>query len=590
MRADNRKLGGDLRKSRALFGKTFRGIGRGIKGALSMAMSPLGVGAGAIGFAAIGKEVLDFEQTLVDIQVQGNASAETMDKLRSTINELSKDNAQAKPELSALAMEMVNLEGVAGLSAEKLQVLADAAFASSSPVNELAGLSLALGNAFDLVDPTNLKAGLDSIIVAGKAGSIPLAEMNILLQQSGAEFAKFSGKGIDGATKMAATLQTLRKQAGSAGEAGTRLSALLGVFATRETELGKFGIRVKDLAGNYREVSDIVADIDASGIVNDADKYNLAFGKRKEARLALETLIDIEDQYRENLAIAQKGGAIDADMAARRQTDAFKIKKAFNDAKIALAEAFTPDRIKKFADLMGTMADTLGFMVDHAEAFVAIWAAFKIAGLVSGFASMAASAASIAASSGAASAGFGGMAAGFGKMALRAAPIAAAAYGVLKLDKELGVTDSIADKLVNNAPGYDKNLMVRAGATSFNQSVIGNKTGGMVGEKVTDSQLAFTARDFIGDARNSGVVGANGVDREAAFLATHDTEKGTGLFDKAKASGFEDELTNAMVSALDRAAKIVAEDERKKSTTDQEVKVRLSIDDYGILRERRSPQ
>ncbi len=594
IRADNRKLAGDLRRSKRMFGKAFQGIGRGIKGSLGAVLSPLGVGAGALGFAAIGKEVLDFEQTLTDIEIQGDASAQVMDKLRGTIAELGDSNALSRTELSALALEMVNLEGKAGLNADKLKVLADAAFATSAPVQELAGLSLALGNAFGLVDPAKLKEGLDGIITAGKEGSIPLAEMNILLQQNGASFAKFAGQGVAGVSSLAATLQGLRKDFGSAGEAGTALGAIMGVFQVRELQLRKAGIEVKKSNGDFRDLADIVSDIEMSGIVSDAEKFNKAFGTRKEARLALDSLIKRSDVIEDITKQTIDSNAIELDAAKRRTTESFRIKKSFNDIKLTIADAFTPSRIKKFAEILGTMAKGVGFIADNIEIFVALLAAIKISQLVGGFGQMAVSSKAMAASTGTMS--------GAMRNIGRDAAIAGAAFAGWKtgqmLDDWLGISNAIG-----NLAGPSKQEEAREGTgflrdraqelTQAKQRRQQRSAFGFGEESASSEDIVSNARRLAFQARDKGLIGEGGqVDKAAVFKAQ--TGRDLTSIDKTKGEFGVSKEAEQLAQAIKQAIQISSVAEKAGPGAE----IKITIDAQGLLKaevvkdreSRRAPQ
>ena len=610
VRADNRKLAGDLRKSRKMFGKAFGRIGKGVKGTLGAALSPLGAGVGALGFAAIGQEVLQFEQTLLDLEIQAGASKETMGDLRGTIDGLSKTNAIGKDQLAALAMEMVNLEGQAGLNAEKLKVLADAAFATSAPVEELAGLSLALGNAFNLVDASQMRRGLDGIITAGKEGSIPLNEMNLLLQQNGASFAKFSKGGEAGALKMAATLQALRKDAGSAGEAGTRLSAILGVFQTREVELGKAGIKVRDKAtGQYRELADIIADIDQSGLVNNARKFNKAFGTRKEARLALDSLMKRKDIIDDITVAQQKTGTIEADAAKRRESDAFRIKKAFNDIKLTIAEAFTPERIKKFASAMEGVAKFVGFIADNIESFVALLVSIKISQLVGGFQAM-------AASSGVMTKNMGKMSGLMGKIGTAANLAGAAIAGWqigTALDQAFGLSDKLSDwaaapskqekRLVNSGNLRELSGKVQSGRTQLGiqnaPPEVRKAVEDMFGAQkdVDQGKLATRAMRLAQSAEMNGLIGKDGkVDKSKAFMAQTGNKLWGHAGDGANGDAtLESSGTNDLVAAIQQGMQIR---KVRDEALEKNMNFKIFVDEQGLLKakliearqERRAPQ
>lgn len=382
MRADNRRLRSDLAISKRAFGRAFSTISRGIRTRLSGALGALGIGAAAFGLGAIGKEALGFEQTLLDLDVQAGATDEQMAGLRQTIGALSGEYAMNRDILAAAALELVNLQGQAGLSSEKLRVLTRTAFATHAPVNQLAGLVFSLQNAFGLKTPAELEEGLAAVVTAGKFASVPLSEMNLVLQQISSDFSEFTASGQVGAAELAASIQILRNSFGSAAEAGTGLKSLLALLATREIELGKAGIDVKDAAGNFRDLDDIVKDIDMSGVLDDAAKMKAAFGKKYEARKALKALIKEVELLEKIKAAAQSTGNLQDDIDERRASRVHKINQAFVDMKERIFEAITPERIAAFAAVLEKAAEVVGFMVENAELFVAAWMGLKLIGIM----------------------------------------------------------------------------------------------------------------------------------------------------------------------------------------------------------------
>lgn len=555
IRADNRKLKGDLSKSRSLFRKTFGGISKGIKGSLGGAMGMVGAGGAAIGFAAIGKEVLDFEQAMTDIEVQGNASAKTMVALRSTIKDLSRDNAQGRGELAGLADELVNLQGAAGLSAENLRVLADASFAAGGEAKDFAGVALSFANSFGLIDPSDLAKGLDAYVTAGERGSIPMRNMTTMLQQNAASYAMFSGKGVEAAAGMAAVLQTLRKRSGPGNEAGTQLNALLEVFQNRVLALKSVGIEVKDSAGEFLSVFEILDQVASSGILKNDKALKLGFGDGGNAKKALLNLVDLRGEMEKNLASAIKGGEVQSNIAKRRQSDSFKIKKSINDTKEAIAETFTPDRIKAFAEVLQKASEVLKFMIDHAANFVAIWAAFKLAPLVAGFQSMAAAQAAQAASA-KASVGF------LGKMgsAVNLIGVGLVAWNVGKIaDDFFGISDKIG-KMALNSEVYENSLGTRKGSKKLKSQIDSRMSFGFTGPMASDSDILKSSKFLRGDALANGVIDKSGkVNREQAFLSAHDEDRNSARFVANQATGFKDSKTEALVSQAKNADLLLRE-------------------------------
>lgn len=573
IRASNRKLKGDLRKSRRMFDRSFKKTGKNIKSSLRGALAPLGVAVGVAGIAAIGRQVLDFEQTLSDLEIQAELSGDKMGELRDTIGELSITNAQSRKSLAAASLALVNLQGAGGASAEKLKVLSDAALATSTPVEQLAGLIFSLENAFGLADPEDLRKGLDAIITAGKKGAIPLGEMNQILQSAGVTFARFSATGVDGAADLAAALQILRAGFGDATQAGTGLESLLGILETRELQLGKAGVKVRDQAGNLKPLLTLVEEISKAGIIGDPKKFNAAFGQRKEARKALILLSETTDEVRALSDAAKGSDAINRDVAKRRETDAFRIKKAFNDMTEAIAKAFTPERIAKFASVMERMADILEVLIDNAEIFIAVWAAFKIGGLVTGFAAMAGSMAASAASS---SLTLGSL----GKMAGPIAAAAAAGFLLGKaLDDALGISDAISDAFVETEA---RAIRIETGLLVSQAEKLGFETRAKEALAAPQGKTALGRREqlaaagIIRSAREAGIIGPEGeIEPEAAFRVTE--RRAPTLFEEPAV-----EAGRALPAATQELIESIKFAQQVQART--QIDVSVTVDQQGMLR------
>lgn len=375
--ADPRKLDGGLKRAEGRFkkfGKNIKtSIGRSIKRGFS-GLSTLGGFATAGGLAIVGRQVLEFENTLNRLQIQSGKSNVETAQLRNQINKMARDTGIAREQILAGANAIINLEGSAGLSAKKLQVLADANLATGTSMEALAGLSFSLANSFELVDPAQLEKGLSAIITAGKEGAIPLNEMTLVLQQVSASFKEIGGTGVQGASDMAASLQVLRRGFGTASEAGTGLQAMITGLTKKSKQLKKKGIEVFDKNGAFRGIRPILDDfekadltfkelVDTIGRIEGAKaiKTMLEFRRTKIDPATGKQLIGFEELSK----AAAKSNAIQEDAAKRRKSDAFKIQKAFNDVKLAFAEAFTPERIKTFVKVVQKLADLLKWMVDN---------------------------------------------------------------------------------------------------------------------------------------------------------------------------------------------------------------------------------
>lgn len=388
MRADNRRLNSDLSKSRRIFRKAFRGIGRGIKRTLSGALSPLGVGIGITGLAVAGKQVIDFEDSLNRLVIQGAKASDTTNdlnmrtnSLRATLDSMSKATGASRDELLAGATAIVNMQGPVENLEEQLAVLAEANVATGASIEDLAGLAFVMKRAFGIVEAKDLEKGLSGIIEAGKRGSVPLGQMAVVLQKLSTQFKDFKASGTEGAADLASALQVLVGSGfANAEEAGTGLQSLLTSFAKKSKELGKLGVKVfevKDGVKTFRSLRDILDDMASSGLVKDPAKLIKALGRAEAARAA-QALFENRDLFEQISEAARGSDAVQTDAARRRESQAFRIQQAMNNVKLAIARAFTPERIEKVANALEFLAKGVQFLIDNLPTVLAAFAGFKI--------------------------------------------------------------------------------------------------------------------------------------------------------------------------------------------------------------------
>ena len=574
MRADNRRLKGDLAKSRKMFGKTFTKIGSGIKSKLGGAFGGLGALGAGIGVAAIGKDVLDFEKTLTRLGIQAGTSAADIDKFRSATIELSKKTGISRGDLIGASEALVNLTGSAGFAQDKLEVLAQANLATGASMEELAGLAFSLDNAFELKSADELKAGLSAIIQAGKDGAIPLNQMSIVLQGVSASFAELGGTGVEGAADLAAALQVLRSGGfATAAEAGTGLQSVITALTKKSALLKKKGIEVFDKDGAFRGLRPILDDFREADLTIKELTDTLG---RVEAQKGISALIDPEG--RASLEALSKAGrtskAVDEDAAKFRESAAGRLQASMNRLKETFAAVFTPARIEKFVQAMGKLADAAGFVVDHAKEFALIWASIKLAGFASQMSGIAGSIAGAAGSAGGLQAGLAGAA---GKAsALTAALLAGLAAGSA-LDEKFGISDKISDFAVADK-SFAENAFLRQAArkVALDQAAT----------SVDPAQALNNAQRLLFQARESGVLAKTGGETslKAARGATLSRADPGGLLATFAPTLKRQEGSEAgagqLIKAIEAAQLLVKESEAQRS---KGIEVRITIDDQGRL-------
>lgn len=436
---NSRKLGAGLRQSEKKFSNFGRKVSAGLKKSFAAVRLAAGVGAG-VGFASIGKDVLDFEDALNRIEIQANLSAAETDSMRDTMLSLSNELGISRGEMVATGTALINLTGDAEFTKSSLETLAKANLATGASMEDLAGLALSLQKSFKLSGPDELSKGLSAIIAAGKNGAVPLGEMSAALQDLSADFTKLGGgTGVGGAADLAASIQVLRLSFKGANEAGTGMKAVFSGLKRNAKGFRKAGIRVfekdKDGVKRFRDIRSILDDFEKSKLVKDPAKLLKLLGS-VEAEKALNGLIDQREEFERLSDLGRGSDAVNEDSSKRQQSAAFKIQKSMNDAKEAFAKLFTPERIEKFVLAIEKLADLFIVVADNIKAAIAIGVASKFGP----------GAASLALSAGGALGGPGAKAAlgakGFGLVA--AAGAAGYALGTFA-DNALGLSDGLSD-------------------------------------------------------------------------------------------------------------------------------------------------
>ena len=572
MRADNRRLKGDLAKSRQMFGRTFGKIGGGIKKKLSGALGSLAGIAGGIGIMSIGKSVLDFEETLTRLGIQAGTSAEDLDKFRTETIALSRSTGISRGELIGATNALVNLTGSAGFAQDKLAVLANANLATGASMEDLAGLAFSLDNAFKLKNADELQAGLSAIVTAGKDGAIPLDQMAGVLQSVSASFKDIGGIGVQGAGDLAAALQVLRAGGfSSASEAGTGLQAVITGLTKKSDLLGKKGIKVFNKDGSFRGMRAILDDFEKADLT--IKELTDTIG-RVEGAKGIKALAGKEGRRNfEKLAAAAQlaTDAVAKDAEKFRNSSAGKLKVATNNIKETLAAVFTPDRIRDFVALMEKLAGAAGFVVDHAKAFAAAWAGIKIAGFAS---SMLGIVGGLKEATGAAA----GLKGSLGKAgALGAALALGFAIGTIldDLTDASGKLSDLAVDVFGDTKSYSDNAFLRQTSTRVREDQAGAKQG-----QLDPVQALNNARRLLNSAKNSGVLSeSGGISRRNAAKATS-SDSLSPMENARIATGGNTEAGAKLVSAIEAAQRLVqsAEAQRAKG-----LDVRIMIDNQGNI-------
>lgn len=374
--AESSKLGRDLNNAK----KKLRGFGGDAKKLLGFGKKAAGMVLGgglfggglavAGGLGDLVGDLLGFEKNLVRFQIASGKSTAELNKLRTSIDGVSRDTGVARDQLLAGAQTYVDLTGDVAGAEKAMNAFARISQASGASVSDVATATAALQQSMGL-DAGDIEAVFSGLITQGKKGAVSLKDFAGELSTLAPKFAKFGGgTGPAAIANLGAAFQAARQGFGSASEAATGLEALMGALAQNAKKFQASGVKIfnvgKDGKKTFRGFNEIVDAIGKSKLAKDPTLLAKAFGS-KEAVQAYDMLSRNRDLLNELAEAGRDAGAVQRDLATYQASAAGKIEKAFNAAKLALAEAFTPERIEKFASALTKVLDTFVAIVDAVD-------------------------------------------------------------------------------------------------------------------------------------------------------------------------------------------------------------------------------
>lgn len=352
-----------------MLGKAW-GAGKGLLGgAASLVGGGLGIQA-AGGLVDMAGDLLAFEKSLTRFQITSGKSASSMAAFRSSVLDVSKATGVAQEEVLSGASTYVDLTGDVKGAESAMSSFARIAQASGATVSDVATATAALQQSMGL-NPADIEKVFSGLISQGKMGSVSLKDFAGELSALAPKFAKFGGgTGNDAILNLGAALQAARQGFGSASEAATGLEALTGALSQNAKKFTAAGVKIftvgKDGKKSFRSFNSIIEDIGKSKLANDPTLLSKAFGS-KEAMQAYDMLSRNKGLLEQMATAGQDAGAVQRDLDTYQQSAAGKIEAAWNGVKIALAEAFTPERIAKFAEALVWVAQKLAEIIGLAQ-------------------------------------------------------------------------------------------------------------------------------------------------------------------------------------------------------------------------------
>lgn len=381
--ASSSKLAAGLNAARARFSSFASSIARGTSSTMRGAMTTLSkiklpaTASRAVGnFAgdmmtrgldavvSAGKGVVDFNRDLTRLGIAANRTPEQMDEIGQAIRRVSKETAVSSDEILKGTANYVALTGDFNGATKAMSQFARISQASGAKVDEVAQATAALTQAMKL-DPADIEAAFSAMIVQGKAGAVEIKDFAGELAELAPQFAQFKGgQGLGGIREMGAAFQIIRQGAGSASGAATQFQALMGELVASHKELGAIGVKVFEKDGkSLRNFAAIMQDIAKNKALDKASKVSDIFG-RKESQAAIRTIRSQIGAMSDLTKAGEDTGAVQRDLTTYLESTAGRLDASLNTVKERVAEAFTPDAIETFADILEKAAEAIGFVIE----------------------------------------------------------------------------------------------------------------------------------------------------------------------------------------------------------------------------------
>ena len=543
LRADDKKLSGDLRRARAKFRRFGKRASRDLRRSFSKATGVLKTAAGIgglVGFATIGRDVLDFEDKLQRVGSQAGQTSKEVRGLRNDITKLSDATGLSRTQLVGGIDELVNLQGKTAVNADNLDTMATAMLGTGAAAEDVAGLMFALNNNLG-IQKEEMKGVLSIIDKIGTEASVPFSELSRELAALTGRAQEFQQTGARGAANLVAAVQVLRERFKGTSEAANALAGAMVAIQKKEKTLNQLGVVTRTANGEMRDLFETIFDIANNKRIG--KKGLITVIGRAEAAQAIRTVSDLRGKMEDFVKLGtQNKGFLDERALARQNSEIGRINKAWTNVKNTLAKVLTPELLEKFAGAMEKLAEVVEFVTKHIGLFAAAWVAAKLAGIALKISDIASTSATLAGTLGKASGAVGVLAAGFAGFTIGTA-----------LDEALGLSDAISDILVgfakidaraSTALVRDQAKGLGFGGTGVQQAFTKTQIAGRGGLNKFQKRQAVSLANF---AERSGLVGTRGkINRNTAReFATR------GLTTpEIAAGGGAEKLTDNLINAI----------------------------------------
>jgi TP901 family phage tail tape measure protein len=353
-----------------------RRIGRGVKGQLTKKrsfgaglgmMNPMGMAGMApliagFGAAKVFGDELKFDESMNRLDISSRGAMGPMGDVRNQILAVSRASSVAKEDILGAAASFTALTGDGKAAAALLGTFAKMNVATGSSMEDISASAASMTQQLGITVP-EMDRAFSILIAGGKAGKIEIKDMAALMASLGASFKPFGeSQGIGGLSTLGAAFQVTAQNFGSASEAATGLEALMGSLQRNAKKLKDAKINVFEADGKTLKPMLEIVDQLTSKDFNETKLFDLL--GRKEAITTLRALRDNRQMVDEIAKSTRNAKDLEEDNARMMQSNAVKLKKAWNDLKVTISEALTPERIAAFTRFLEMSIGVAAKLVD----------------------------------------------------------------------------------------------------------------------------------------------------------------------------------------------------------------------------------
>jgi TP901 family phage tail tape measure protein len=326
-----------------------KGIGRRIAGfkigGVLTATTGVVAGAGAaLGLAY--KNAIDFDDGLARLDINSRGAMGSMAQVRAQILGVSSETGVAKEELLAGASSFVALTGDGKAASEALKTFARVQKATGADMGDITASAASLSQQLG-IGAGQYEDAFSILVAGGKAGKIELKDMAGLMASLSASSKQFAGsQGLGGLASLSGAFQISARNFGSASEAATGLESLMGSIIQHSGKLKEAGVRVFEPDGKTLKSLEEIVDLISGKGFNPTQLIELL--GRKEAYKTLQALRDNRKEWGSIARETRHAKDVSVDYDKYNKSSSAQLKKAWNDIKLAVTSALTPERIQAF--------------------------------------------------------------------------------------------------------------------------------------------------------------------------------------------------------------------------------------------------